>query len=330
VFDGDPQARVKDRDRDRATYVIDAALRNGQITQQDRDLRVERVQAASTIGDLAGLTRDIAAAPVAAPVPPTAVVPPPVPVPAPVPGPALTTPVTVNPYDPGSTRPVAGVPSDLYGPPPTPKPKKVASGTGLTTKPGQAGRKMAVGCAFIVALFVILPIAAGVIIFAAQTDTPDFLETEPIPAGPPFELTGAGLREYVAAFEETFEDTRVVRTVFYDGYVVSWVPQGDGDIALWNYVDGAFDQLGDPMSGSAEPPSVDLADLRPAKVMALLRDGEESLGVEQPTTTYVIYDRDVIEGKPHLMIYLTNDAGESGYLVGDLDGNVLQRSASAT
>jgi len=328
VFDGDPQARVKDRDRDRATYVIDAALRNGQITQQDRDLRVERVQAASTIGDLAGLTRDIAAAPVAAPVPAT----PAAPVRAPVlnPAPATTpVPVTANPYGPSSTRPVAGVPSDLYGPPPTPKHKLVASGTGLTVKPSQAGRKMAVGCAFIVALFVFLPIVAGVIIFAAQTSTPDFLDTDPIPAGPPFELTGAGLRDYVAAFEETFDDTRVVRTVFYDGYVVSWVPQDDGDIALWNYVDGAFDQLGDPMSGSAEPASVDLADLRPAKVMALMRDGEETLGVEEPTTRYVIFDRDVIEGKPHVMVYLTNDAGESGYLIGDLDGNVLQRSASA-
>ena len=179
------------------------------------------------------------------------------------------------------------------------------------------------------ALFVILPIAAGVIIFAAQTNTPDFVDTDPIPAGPPFELTGAGLREYIAAFEETFDDTEVVRTVFYDGYVVSWVPQDDGKVAIWNYLDGAFDQLGDPMSDTVDTAPVDLADLRPAKVMALVREGEATLGVEQPTTTYVIYDRDVIDDTPHVMVYLTNDDGQSGYLVGDLDGNVLHASAFA-
>ena len=68
MFDGDPQARAKDRDRDRAVYVVDAALRNGQITQQDRDLRVERARAAHTIGELETLTHDIASAP--APLPP--------------------------------------------------------------------------------------------------------------------------------------------------------------------------------------------------------------------------------------------------------------------
>ena len=29
---------------------------------------------------------------------------------------------------------------------------------------------------------------------------------------------------------------------------------------------------------------------------------------------------------PHVMVYVTNDEGQSGYLIGDLDGNVLQTS----
>ena len=97
--------------------------------------------------------------------------------------------------------------------------------------------------------------------FATRSGGPDVVDTDPIPAGPPFELTAAGFREYVAAFEETFDDTEVVRTVFYDGYVVSWVPQDDGKVALWNYVDGAFDQLGDPMEDTLDTAPVDLADL---------------------------------------------------------------------
>ena len=310
MFDGDPHARVKDRDRDRATYVIDAALRNGQISQQDRDLRVERVGSAVTVGELVGLTRDIAAPP--APVPTTAVVPP-----------VVATAPTV------ATPPVAGVPADLYGPPPSTR-KKTVAGKGLTTRPSQAGRKVALGCALIVALFVIIPIAAGVIIFAAQTNTgPDIVETEPIPAGPPFELTGAGIREYVAGFDETFDDTRVVRSVFYDGYVVSWVPQDDGKVALWTYRDGAFQQIGDPMTDTVDTAPVDLAELKPGRVMSLVREAGSTLGVEQPATTYVIYDRDIIDDTPHVMVYLSNDDGQSGYLIGDLDGNVLSTSTAS-
>ena len=60
------------------------------------------------------MTRDIAAPP--APVPPTAVVPP-------------AAGDSSGPLQPGSTGPVAGVPSDLYGPTPTSK-KPVAGGPG--------------------------------------------------------------------------------------------------------------------------------------------------------------------------------------------------------
>jgi hypothetical protein len=308
VFEGDPQARVKDRDRDRARYVIEAALRGGQITQQDRDLRIERVASSQTVGELQALTRDLAAPSV--PVPPTAVVPP----------------VPAGPVSLAPTAPVPGVPPDLYGPPPSPQ--TLTGGSGSTAKAGKAGRNVALGCALIVALFVIVPIAAGVIIFTAQTSTPDFVETDPIPAGPPFELTASGLREYVAAFEEIFDDTEVVRTVFYDGYVICWVPQDDDKVAIWKYVDGAFEQLGDPMDGSVDTAPVDLLELRPGRVMALVRQAEVILGVEPPATTYVVYDRDVIDGTPHVLVYLSNDGG-AGYVVGDLDGNVLHTSAAA-
>ncbi len=317
MFDGDPQARAKDRDRDRAVYVVDAALRNGQITQQDRDLRVDRARAAHTIGELETLTHDIASAP--APMPPTAVVPPPV-APAAPPTPAP------NPYDPGSTRPVTGVPSDLYGPTPTTT-KTVAGGTGLTTKANPAGRRIAIGCGAVGLLFFIVPIIFGVVLLVSQSgDGFVAQEAEPIPAGPPFELSGSGLRQYVAAFEEAFDDTEVVRAVFYDEYVVSWVPQSDGKVVTWNYQEGAFTQLGEPMKDVVDTAPVDLADLKPAKVMSLVREAQATLLVDEPATTYVIYDRHVIDETPQVMVYITNDEGQNGYLVGDLDGNVISTS----
>jgi hypothetical protein len=295
VFDGDPQARVKDRDRDRATYVIEAALRNGQISQQDRDLRLERVTSSQTVGELDALVRDLGAVP---PVSPS---------PAP------------DPY--------AGVPADLYGPPPT-HATTVTGGTATAT-PGRAGRKLALGCSLIVALFVIVPIAAGVIIFAVSTKSSDYVDTDPIPAGPPFELDGKGLREYVAAFEDTFDDTAVVRVVFYDAYVVAWVQQDDGQVAIWDYRDGAFDELGEPMEDTEDTAPVDLLDLKPAKVMSLVRLAGETLGVDEPAATYVIYERDVVADAPHVMVFQSNEDGKSGYLIGDVDGNVTYTSATS-
>jgi hypothetical protein len=306
VFDGDPQARVKDRDRDRATYVIEAALRNGQISQQDRDLRLERVRSSQTIGELDALVRDVAVAPSSVTSPVT----------SPVPATAPSTAPAADPY--------AGVPADLYGP--SPKPKAASTTTAGTAS--RAGRRLAMGCSLMVALFFIVPIAAGVLIFAVSNKAPDYVDTDPIPAGPPFELSAKGIRAYVTAFQDTFDSTQVVRTVFYDGYVISWVRQDDGKMALWDYRDGAFDEFGDPLDDAEDTAPVDLLDLKPAKVMALIRQADETLGVPEPATTYVIYERDVVRDAPHVMVFLSNPDGDSGYLIADVDGNVTYTSAA--
>jgi hypothetical protein len=173
-----------------------------------------------------------------------------------------------------------------------------------------------------------VPIAAGVLIFAVSNKAPDYVDTDPIPAGPPFELSAKGIRAYVTAFQDTFDSTQVVRTVFYDGYVISWVRQDDGKMALWDYRDGAFDEFGDPLDDAEDTAPVDLLDLKPAKVMALIRQADETLGVPEPATTYVIYERDVVRDAPHVMVFLSNPDGDSGYLIADVDGNVTYTSAA--
>jgi hypothetical protein len=317
VFSGDPQARVKDRDRDRATYVVDAALRNQQITQQDRDLRVERIRSAATVGELEGIVRDIAAAPAPVPAAPPPVVTPPAPTPAPA-----------DPYAPGAPRPTAPVPSDLYG---TPRSQRGTStkAAGLSTSSGKSGRKVAIGCLTVALLFFIGPVVAGVALFAGSSGGESSSSTaDPVPAGPPFELTREGLRDYLTTFEDSFDDTQVVRAVFYDGYVVTWVPAGGGDVAIWNYLNGAFEQLGDPMDGSTDSGPVDLADLRPGRVMTLVNTARETLNVPDITTTYVIYDRNVIDNDPQIAVYVTNDDGDSGYLLSNLRGKVITTQAN--
>lgn len=323
MFDGDPQVRAKDRDRDQAIYVIDAALRNGQITAQDRDLRVERVRSAATAGELGSLVRDVASPP--APVPPTAVVPPPV---TPV---AAAPPVAADPYATGSQRPTAPVPSDLYGPARSKRARGLTTSTIKTGGASGTGRKVALGCMGVALLFFIGPIIAGVALFAGSVgdESSGTSTVEPVPAGPAFELTREGIRDYLATFEDSFGDSQVVRAVFYDGYVVTWVPTGDGNVAIWNYLNGAFDQLGDPMDGTQESGPVDLDDLKPGRVMSLVDTARATLNVPDPTTTYVIYDRNVIDNDPQLAVYVTNEAGDSGYLLGDLNGKVISTQASS-
>jgi hypothetical protein len=107
------------------------------------------------------------------------------------------------------------------------------------------------------------------------------------------------------------------------------VPTGHNDnVAIWNYVNGAFDQLGDPMDGSVDTAPVDLADLKPGRVMALVDTARATLNVDEPSTTYVIYDRNVVDDDPQLAVYVNNELGDSGYLLGDLTGKVISTQAN--
>jgi hypothetical protein len=57
--------------------------------------------------------------------------------------------------------------------------------------------------------------------------------------------------------------------------------------------------------------------------MALVDAARTTLNVADPTTTYAIFDRNVIDNDPQIAVYVTNDAGDSGYLLGDLRGRVV-------
>jgi hypothetical protein len=58
--------RARDADRDRYVDVIEAAYVDGQLGEQDRELRVSRALVAETLAELEGLTRDLQNRPVPA------------------------------------------------------------------------------------------------------------------------------------------------------------------------------------------------------------------------------------------------------------------------
>ncbi|HQR27133.1 MAG TPA: DUF1707 domain-containing protein [Nocardioides sp.] len=55
----DPQKKARDADRDAAIEVVEAAYADGQITQPDYDLRVDRLLRAHTVGEVQGLVHDL-------------------------------------------------------------------------------------------------------------------------------------------------------------------------------------------------------------------------------------------------------------------------------
>ena len=76
----DPSSRARDKDRDDAVELVEAAFSDGQLSAPDRDLRVERLRQADTLGDIDGYVRDLQGrdkpARVARPAPSTRVRPP--------------------------------------------------------------------------------------------------------------------------------------------------------------------------------------------------------------------------------------------------------------
>lgn len=67
-----PDQRARDKDRDAAIEVVEAAWADGQIVEADRDKRVEELLRAQTLGEVQMLVHDlqpVAHAPVAAPTP---------------------------------------------------------------------------------------------------------------------------------------------------------------------------------------------------------------------------------------------------------------------
>ncbi|HEX7740320.1 MAG TPA: DUF1707 domain-containing protein [Marmoricola sp.] len=60
-----PRLRAKDADRLTAVEALEAALGDGQLTSTEAATRIERARAAATLGELAALTSDLQAVPVA-------------------------------------------------------------------------------------------------------------------------------------------------------------------------------------------------------------------------------------------------------------------------
>lgn len=168
----------------------------------------------------------------------------------------------------------------------------------------------------------------------AETSGPD-PGTSPSPGATPskgstttgdYSLTAAGIRGFLATYQNKFGTPRVVDLVMYPDYAVVDVPVagGRGRQASWIYRPSS----GWTSAGGVRAvfPGSGTVNTRRLNVDALVRNiarARATLKVETPTTTYVIL-RFIrrIDAVPAVDIHVANNFQESGYLATTLTGRV--------
>lgn len=301
----EPQRRPGPRERDALAARIRRVTEEGRIGTADRDIRLGNVASAQTMAELDLMARDLDQLEAALPA-----------------GSATTAaPAAASPL------PLAEELADQ------------AVGAAPTT-----ARSLGVVTAVVLALVLVGAAALG--LFAMRTSSSSGGElfapatpsagAEPAdqpgggespastPAGPAYELSGAGIRAFLAEYRAKFGTDAVVGLTLYDDYAVVQVPQGDRRHTAWVYRRGA----GWSASGgiSANFPGSRPVDLARIDVAALVRNigrARRTLQVEDPTTTYVNIDhRPQFDAAPNVNIYVSNEFHESGYLATRPDGTV--------
>lgn len=82
---------------------------------------------------------------------------------------------------------------------------------------------------------------------------------------------------------------------------------------------GGWDDRDDSPASPLPDPTFRIADIDPALVASVVRGAPETLGIPDPTSTYVIIDADE-QGLPQYRVYVSNEVHLSGYLLVDHTG----------
>jgi len=144
-------------------------------------------------------------------------------------------------------------------------------------------------------------------------------------AGQPADLlTPAGARTVVNALSEVMGGSRVSDLTLYPDYASATAPakaQKNG-FDNFEYRDGIATKEG-PDTVDADRAVLDLNTVNWDALPGLWQRAEKDLGVEKPTSRYVIVDTDIIDDTPELKLYLSDDYG-GAYLLANLAGDVVE------
>jgi hypothetical protein len=281
-----PDRRARDKDRDAAIAVVEAAWADGQIIEADRDRRVAELQRAQTLAEIDVMTRGLRGAVTEAPEPPVSPAPP------------------VSPY---AAAPVA------YGPP-TPE-----LSTPVTATAAKLPKALLL-IPFVVILLVAVGIVSAVVaVSSGDNDVSVFGDSKP----KGHVLSAEGYDEVVAAVEDESGSTAVFDAVFYPEYAVVSIPaDGSSQRQESFYWDGS-DLSSNDSKSTASGIRFDLTRVEGQTVIDLV--DRVKLLVEDPVSWYAIV-RAPDGDRSMIWAYATNEYGETAYLGARRDGTVVYDS----
>ncbi len=297
----DGTQRARDSDRNRAIEAVKAATLDGQIVEMDRDVRIEQIRNAQTLGDVELVVRDLQ--------PPRAF-------PTEQPPPAV-------PYGPGHQS--------------ESEPAHATQVLSVATSGSSAAGK---GCAVLLVVFVVGILAVGSFFALAvfdAVDSPfdstfeDFDQFEDFedgfsdvatPQAAPEVLTRRGYDDLLAALRKEQGDTMAFQAVLYPGYASLDVPaETSGQRQLSLYYDG---DLSESLRTTSTYDRFDLARVEFRVIDRALRRAEKALG-ERPETTYaIIRAPGLFDTTSWVTAYATSEFNETAYVAVDIDGKVVR------
>ena len=287
-----PDRRARDKDRDAAIEIVEAAWSEGQIVDADRDHRVEALLRAETLAEIQMLTHDLQL--------------------------------------PGS--PVAVATESPYGEPPvvTSGAPDYATPQQVTTKSGRRSGGVAL-IVLVVVIAVVGGVIAGLVAVVQGVDsTLEAVASSeaPLPGEPAEEgvntLSRDGYAELLDDLETVVGSTEAFEAVLYPGYAVVSLPvDGTSQRESRWYWNGELDDL--DSRGTASYQRFDLTEVDMDVVIRLVKRVRGM--VEEPTSFYAILRAPDEPGGQAISVYASNEYSESGYLLATAEGKVLYNSA---
>ncbi|MGZ9935447.1 serine/threonine-protein kinase [Streptomyces sp. NC-S4] len=137
-------------------------------------------------------------------------------------------------------------------------------------------------------------------------------------------LTPQNIRIALDALKEKTGTTTFVDLKVYEGYVLASIPTAPGadTVDAWQYRDGAAKRTGPDGTVEEGEPLIDMATVNWDALPGLLEQSKKDLGVEKPTSTYVIVEPWMMDQVPCMRPYITDEYGRGGYVLAGIDGKV--------
>ncbi|WP_030390533.1 serine/threonine-protein kinase [Streptomyces sp. NRRL S-241] len=137
-------------------------------------------------------------------------------------------------------------------------------------------------------------------------------------------LTPQNIRTALEALKEKTGTTTFVDLKVYDGYVLASIPTAPGaeTVDAWQYRDGSAKRTGPDGTVEEGEPLIDMSTVNWDALPGLLEQSKKELGVEKPTSTYVIVEPWMMDQVPCMRPYLSDEYGRGGYVLAGIDGKV--------